>query len=496
MRKTTAASRREFLEASLLAAATALAARSDATAADESKKKKAAKPAGGSAPAGDRLRVAVLGVKGRGNQHIEAYVKRNDAEIAVICDPDEQVGRQRVAEIEKATGKAPLWVADPREVMDDKSIDAVSIATPNHWHALASIWAMQAGKDVYVEKPVSHNVSEGRRIVEAARKYDRICQTGTQSRASKGLHDAMKFLRAGELGEIEIARGTCYKPRKSIGKVAKATAVPKHLDYDVWSGPAEIKPVQREKLHYDWHWVWDYGNGDLGNQGIHQMDIARWALGVDRLPEEVTTIGGRFGYVDDGETPNTELTFLKYGDKQLVFEVRGLPTETYRGAGVGVGVIVDCANGYLVVTSYTEATAFDKNGKLVKQFNGGGDHFGNFLDAVKSRKRESLFADIEEGHLSSAMCHLGNISYRLGEAGAWTAGVERLAGDDVALETLERTKAHLAKNGVDLDKTPVRIGARLAFDPKSETFVDDSRANAMLTREYRKPYVVPEAGKV
>ncbi len=262
-----------------------------------------------------------------------------------------------------------------------------------------------------MEKPVSHNVSEGRRIVEAARKYKKICQTGTQSRSAKGMQEAMKFLHDGKIGQVKVARGLCYKRRPSIGPKG-AYPVPAEVNYDLWSGPAPLVELTRPKFHYDWHMQTLYGNGDLGNQGIHQMDIARWGLGVNQVSNSVLCYGGRLGYEDAGDAANTQVAIHDYGDKSLVFEVRGLETKDYRGAKVGN--IFEGTNGYLMMSSYEAGLAFDKDGNQIAKFIGGGDHFGNFIDAVRSRKSEDLNADILEGHLSSALCHLGNISYYLG----------------------------------------------------------------------------------
>src|SRR6187401_2205023 len=276
--------------------------------------------------ANDDIRVAVIGFNGRGGDHLGGLAKVKGCRIAGLCDVDTKV-------LEKGQkGQADKGVTveaytDIRKLLESKNIDAVSIATPNHWHSLAALWAIQAGKDVYVEKPVSHNVYEGRKIVEAARKYGKICQTGTQSRSSLGLHEALAWTKEGNLGKILWARGTCYKRRPTIGKVAQETPWPESIDKDLWYGPAPIKPLMRSKLHYDWHWVWDTGNGDLGNQGIHQMDIARWFLGEDALSPSVFALGGRLGYVDDGETPNTMFLVHGYEKAPLIFEVRGLPSE-------------------------------------------------------------------------------------------------------------------------------------------------------------------------
>jgi predicted dehydrogenase len=352
---------------------------------------------------------------------------------------------------------------------------------------------MQAGKDVYVEKPVSHNVSEGRRMVEVARKLGRICQTGTQCRSSEGVRPAIQYIRDGKIGRVHLARGLCYKSRPSIGRAGDEQPIPSTVDYDLWCGPAPKKPLARLRLHYDWHWVWDTGNGDLGNQGIHQMDIARWGLGLDAIASSALGLGGRFGYEDDGETPNTHLSFLDYGDKQLVFEVRGLNTQDYKGARVGV--VFYGTDGYLVNPSYNSSTVFDSNGNAVHTFSDKEDilskHFRNFLAAVRSRKHAELHADIEDGHLSSALCHLGNISYRLGTLQPFDQRTKAFGDDKEAYETFARFEEHLASNGVRMETSQYILGRRLTIDAKRERFVGDHEASAMLTRDYRRPFVLP-----
>ncbi len=441
----------------------------------------------------EKLGVACVGVNGQGKSHLGAYSSRPDTEVLYIVDVDESVGRERAKEVAKRQGREPKWVPDLRQMLEDKSVDIVTTATPNHWHSLVGIWAMQAGKDVYVEKPVSHNVSEGRRMVEAARKYGRICQTGTQCRSMKGSIDAIAHVHSGKIGALKIARGLCYKRRDSIGPKGDYP-VPASVNYDLWSGPAPVNPLTRKRLHYDWHWMWDYGNGDLGNQGIHQMDLARWGLGVDTLSTAVLSYGGRLGYEDAGESANTQVIVHDYGDQSLVFEVRGLPTEPLRGAKVGV--IYEGTDGFVVLTDYTAGAAFDLKGNEVAKFVGGGDHHGNFLKAVRSRDSQDLNADILEGHLSSALCHLGNISYRLGSRVHFKDAEGRLVGNDDAVETFERFSEHLKTNGVDLEKAEIGFGKELQIDPQTEMFVNDSQADAMLTREYRAPFVVPKAGHV
>jgi predicted dehydrogenase len=440
----------------------------------------------------DQLRVAVIGVHGRGRNHVDALAGNNrlNTVITTICDADSAVIGPAMKKVENKQGKAPNFEQDIRKVVEDKNIDIITIATPNHWHALAAIWAMQNGKDVYVEKPVSHNVSEGRRIVEVARKTNRICQAGTQSRSSSGLKEAMAFLHAGKLGKIRLARGLCYKLRPPIGKVDGPQPIPKTVNYDLWCGPASKMELMRKRLHYDWHWVWNTGNGDLGNQGIHEMDKARWGLNKNELAKRVISVGGRFyPEPDDGQTANTQICLFDYGDCELIFEVRGWPSKDLLGAKIGN--IWYGTEGYMVCTSYRGATAFTPKGEAIKTFSGSEDHFANFIKAVRSRKVEDLNADILEGHLSSALCHLGNISYRLGDEQPFGQTPQAFAKDKDAGETFERMEQHLKDNKIALDAVKCRIGRKLTVDPGKEVFLADKDANAMLTREYRKGFEVP-----
>jgi predicted dehydrogenase len=440
-------------------------------------------------PANEQIHVSVIGVNSRGRDHVRGFAGRNNCLVTHICDADSAVVGPAMTLAEGAQRRRPTFVQDLRRIMDDASIHVVSIATPNHWHALAAIWALQAGKDVYVEKPVSHNVSEGRRIVEAARRHNHICQTGTQIRSATGIRQAIAFLRSGGLGQVRVARGLCYKPRGSIGRTTGAGSIPRTVDYDLWCGPAPNQPPHRRRFHYDWHWFWDYGNGDLGNQGIHQMDVARWGLGKNELARSVLSLGGRFGYVDDGETANTQVAVFDYGDSQLIFEVRGLTTPNYRGAMVGN--VFHCANGYLVCPGYTSAVAYDNDGQVIRRFQGPEDHFANFVQAVRSRRTQDLNADIEQGHLSSALCHLANVSYRLGQPQRFNERTRAFGDDREAYDTLARTQDHLRENRVPLDKTTYRLGRRLTVDPRTERFVRDEEANRQLTRQYRRGFEVP-----
>jgi predicted dehydrogenase len=448
------------------------------------------------------IRVAVVGFRGRGKDHINGFAKVPGVRITGLCDVDPNVLNREVDRL-KADGKEVQPFSDVRKVLESKNVDVVSIAMPNHWHALAGIWAIQAGKDVYVEKPVSHNVFEGRKFVEAARKYKRIVQTGTQSRSSRtGIKAAVDWVAAGNLGKIVVARGLCYKPRGSIGLTTGPQPVPEGLNYDLWCGPAPLEQPRRNSkqygsIHYDWHWFWAYGNGDLGNQGIHQMDICRWFLGEMELAPSVMSVGGRLGYKDDAETPNTQIVFQGYPKAPLIFEVRGLPQskdgkamDKYKGASVGC--VIECENGYVTVPNYSGATAHDKDGSELKKWEGSENHFANFIKAVHSRRIEDLNADILEGHLSSALCHTGNISYRLGAPSAPDKIKSAIKAHKGLEESFERMADHLGKNGVDITKDKVTLGVPLKMDGKAEKFIGNDKANALLTRNYRAPYIVPE----
>ena len=460
------------------------------------------------------IRVAVIGLNGRGRNHLTSLAKIPGVRVVALCDAD-----MAVLDKVKPTvngGNVKIY-QDIRELLASPDIDAVTIATPNHWHSLAAIWALQAGKDVYLEKPVSHNIWEGRQLVNASRKYGRVIQAGTQIRSGQGLRDAVAWVQAGNIGKITASRGFCYKRRDSIGKVSGPQVVPASINYDLWTGPAPlVAPTRNTRngpVHYDWHWIYLYGNGDVGNQGIHQMDVARWFLGEAGLPSHSMSIGGRLGYVDDGQTPNTQVVVHDYKTAPLIFEVRGLPTKAGVAAsggdpralqggggsdmdkyrGVDIGNVIDCEGGSVIVPSYTSATAIDRSGKVLKEFRGSDRHMENFIDVVRSRKTADLYGPIEEGHVSSALCHLGNISHRLGAATPDGVVRETVKGDAMLSEAHGRMVEHLRANNCDLGSTPLTLGVPLIVDPKAERFTGSNaaRANAMLTREYRPAFTVP-----
>lgn len=447
--------------------------------------------------ANDRIRIAVAGLNGRGSSHVGAYLNMDDVELAYLVDPDSRTFAKHLKTIDgKKRADKPQQIADIRQALEDKNVDAVSIATPNHWHSLMTIWSCQAGKDVYVEKPASHNIHEGRIAVEAARKYDRIVQHGTQRRSSSTWAGLAEEIKKGTFGKLLVSRGLCYKSRKSIG-VKEASPPPAELDFNLWLGPASEQPHHGNLVHYNWHWFWDFGNGDVGNQGVHQLDVARWMIPGATLPTSVFSLGGRLGYVDQGQTPNTQLAIYDYGETKLVFEVRGLSTDEYYGQKVGNTLHFEDG------TVITDKNIFPKGGnnpeplpKLTAQTTETkweGDHFRNFVNCVRSRKRDQLHADILEGHYSAALNHLANISYRLGEEASYDAESKAFGDDKTGYEMLARMNDHLSRdNGLKLAETKFRVGKTLKFDPKAERFIGSAEADAMLTRNYRAPFTVPE----
>ncbi len=465
--------RRRFLEDTLLAAAAVAVARAPLAA-------RVAPPA-----AAEPLRIAVLGVRGRGRDHIASCRANPDAEVVAICDPDEDV----IGPAARAVPDAK-YVKDFRAVLEDPKVDAVTIATPNHWHALAAVWALQAGKHVYVEKPISWALREGALVAAAARKYGGVLQHGTQARSHAACRDGLAWLQQGGLGAVRLATGLCYKDRKSIGKTDGPQPLPPHCDFDLWTGPAALLPLRRKSLHYDWHWDWNTGNGDIGNQGVHQMDLARWGLGVESFPTRVAAVGGRFGYEDDGQTPNTQICLYDWGAKKIIFEVRGLPSPEFRGARIGT--IFHAEGGWMVIQDYEKAVAFDGDGKVMKTFAGGGDHFADFLAAVRAKRDGN--APAQAGHLSAGLCHLGNIAWRLGSERPLEKAAAAFGDDADGAEAYARFRAHLLDNGLAADAA-VRSGDALSFDPAAERFIGAraAEANALTARAaLRAPFVFPQ----
>jgi predicted dehydrogenase len=447
--------------------------------------------------ANDKIRVAVAGINGQGHSHMRGYADMKDVEIVYLVDPDSRLFEGRAKEVEDKAGYRPKCMQDIREVLEDKSVDVISIATPNHWHSLMTIWACQAGKDVYVEKPMSHNIHEGRIAVETARKHNRIVQHGTQSRSDMKWAKVVAAIASGKLGKLLISRALCYKSggghntRGDLG-FKPYTEPPKELDFDLWLGPARKQPYHENIVHYRWHWFWDFGNGDLGNQGVHQMDIARWGIPGATLPKSMYSFGGRLGFFDQGEAACTQMAVMDFGETKLIFETRGLKSPNYMGVGVGNIFHLeagDIVNGKFYPKGSTEEAPLPD----VEATRGpGGDRLRNFLSAVRSRKVSDLNADVLEGHYSSALCHLCNMSIRLGSKIPFRPRNTALESDPVVLDLLERTEEHLADNGVDIEKSGFVLGRQLVVDGKTETIVDDPEANQLLTRHYRKGFEVPD----
>jgi predicted dehydrogenase len=396
------------------------------------------------AQAGDRVRIAIAGLGGRGNDLLREAVRLEGVQVAALIDPDGNRAEKAAGEVLQRAGNRPRIESDLRRVLDDKNIDAVAIASTNHWHALLAIWSMQAGKDVYVEKPVSHNFFEGTKLVEAARKYKRVVQGGTQRRSWGRFRKAIQLVHDGAIGDIYQAKWFFPGTRDSIG-FKEHKEPPAWLNWDIWLGPAPHQPFHENLVHYNWHWFWDFGNGELGNNGIHLVDISRWGM-KKRLPSRVYSTGGRFGYKDQAQTPNTQnITWLYDDGTSITGEIRGLYTAEpmswdFFGTKGHLHIFADGKFQIRMGRNKELEPAVETPPNM--------DHMKNFTDAVRSRDWKSLHAEIEETHLSTALCHLGNISYRLGR--------------------------------------------ELRFDTARNRFVNDSEADKLLTREYRKPYVVPE----
>ena len=450
--------------------------------------------------ANDRIRLGVAGIKGRGGSHIESFAKMEDVDVTYLIDPDSRLFASRVKQVEDRGGNTPKCVQDIRHALEDKELDAVSIASCNHWHSLLTFWSCEAGKDVYVEKPCSHNVFEGRQCVTIARKNGRIVQHGTQSRGSSSWARQVAAIASGKYGKLLVSKAYASKPRWSIG-FKEPKDPPPELDFNLWLGPAPKQPYHENIVHYNWHWFWDFGNGEIGNQGVHQMDIARWAIPGGTLPKSVISLGRRWVNEDDfrdqAETPNLQLTVMDFGGTLLVFEVAGLCGREGKVSGQKIPGRVD--NEFYLEAGVIRGGRFYPNGSDkaeslvdVPVTMPPGDVFANFIHAMRTRNPKDLHADILDAHYSSACCHLGNISYRLGKEVPGTTAPVGLPDNPQVAESLQALKTQL-KDALDLDwtKTTYQMGVQLDFDPEKEEFIGNDRANQLLTRDYREPFVVP-----
>ena len=431
--------------------------------------------------ANDAIRVGVAGIRGRGGDHMSEFLNIPGVRVTHLIDPDSRLFARRSDQIKAKAGNTPKCFQDVRKALEDEQLDAISIATCNHWHSLITIWACQAGKDVYVEKPCSHNVFEGRQCVEAARKYKRIVQHGTQRRSGNTWKLA-RDIAAGQFGRLLVARGRSYRVRNSIG-FKEAQTPPPEFDYNLWLGPAPMQPYHENLVHYNWHWFWDTGNGDIGNNGVHAMDTTRWQIPNATLPSAVLSVGGRFKWDDQGETPNLQFAVFDYGPTKLIFEVTDFKT-----SGGREDRVFDTAGPIDPIEIVAPADV-----KAPTEPRGPGEGiFGNFIACVRSRRPEELDAHILEGHYSSALCHLANISYRLGHDEPLTTKAAELGDNEEVHKTFEWFKDMLAGLGVKAESTTYRVGRPLKFDATAEKFIDDPEADKLLTREYREPFVVPE----
>jgi predicted dehydrogenase len=451
------------------------------------------------AGANGNLRVAVVGVHGRGSSHINAVKSHPRATLAALCDIDPEQLKRKQTELAKGNIKVETF-SDYRKLCESKDIDAITIATCNHTHTLIALTAAAHGKHVYVEKPVSHNIWEGRKLAEGQRDYGVIITHGFQRRSETCWEEAFDWLKEGNLGKLTLARGFCYKPRMSIGKVSAPQDPPKGVDYDLWSGPRKVMPIMRKQFHYDWHWQSPYGNGDLGNQGPHQLDVCRWALGdPDHLPPAALSLGGRYGYDDDGDTANTQILFLDAKPAPILFEVRGLPAKDLdwkkgmdKYQGVNIGNVIEYEGGTLTGGHSAGCVVKDKDGKEVRAFKGGQDHIHNWVEACFSGKQRKIHR-AENGHLSAALAHYGTHSLTLGKATDPEEIAAAIKDTPVVLESFERMREHLASNGLK-DINP-GLGVPLTIDPKTEQFIGNfaDKANALDREFYRDEFKLPNA---
>lgn len=448
--------------------------------------------------ANDDVRLGFIGCGGRGGHSMKWFTKTvPGVRVTAVCDADTKA----LGKVKKYLPPDVKGYQDLRDLIADKNVDAVVISTPNHWHSPAGILACQAGKDAYVEKPISHNIWEGRKLVEAARKYKRVVQGGTQQRSNVHFAELKQFLKEGHLGAIKYIRCNRYGVRKPIGKVSKPTPIPETVDYNLFCGPAPMGPLMRERLHYDWHWTWDFGNGEMGNWGVHILDDVRNLLDDQTLlPNRVLTVGGRV-WDDDGQTPNTHSVYYDTGIVPVIFDLHNMPRKKGTTAadaykGVRDGVVVHCENGYYA-GGRGGGYAYDANGKRMQKFvgDGGNLHAKNFIDCVRSRNWKKLNGEIEIAHYSSAWCHLANIGVRVGSKYSKEKALSHYKETAAWGEVLDGFESHLAANGINPYQANIQVSPVLEIDAKKETFVGKCATKdtlALLARSYRKGFAVPD----
>ena len=451
--------------------------------------------------ANDEIRVAVAGIRGRGNGHINHFSSLPGVKIVALCDPDTEVLKQRVEGYKAKSGSADVkGYTDVRDILDRKDVDALVIAAPNHWHSLMTVWACQAGKDVYVEKPVSHSIWEGRKMVEAARKYKRVVQAGTQQRSCPAVIEAAADIQAGKYGKVKWVHCSKLGARSTIGKVTTPQPVPANIDYNLWAGPAPMSPVMRKSFHYDWHWQWNWGDGEMANWGVHYLDDLHHLLGWSDIPTKVIAAGNRFAWDDNGQTPNMHFALMYHDGLPVVVDIRNLPDPKRRGGNGGAvylksrgGNYIQCENASIRL-SRGGGGAYDNDGNRIKQYKGdaGEHHAQNFIDCMRSRRSEDLAAEIAVGHQSTAICHQANLAWRAGADASVDEVRAHMKDHEDALNTLADMLEQLDGNSVDLKKEPFVLGPQLTYDRQQERFVGAhaDKANQYVKCSYRAPFVI------
>lgn len=474
-------SRRLFLKKSALAAGIAASL---------------SRPSAWAAPTGanDAIRIAIIGLGNKGRQHLKLFSAREDVRVTALCDLDQATLNSAVKGVDAPKVK-PFTTTDPREIMSRNDVDAVVIAASNHWHALLSVWACQAGKDAYCEKPMTHTVWEGVKMIEAAQKYGRVVQVGTQYRSDKGLAEGIDFIHSGQLGKLKHVHAVYYGARGSIGR--RNPWYPTNLDYDLFCGPTPAVPLERDKLHYDWHWSWNTGNGELGNNGVHILDAAMRIVRSETPPRRTLGIGGRYIFQDAADTPNSQIAVYDFPEAPVIYEGRALTSKPGAGfmdaaAGIRVGVVARCEGGYL--TGLTGSVAHDADGKIIRKFAGDGgglNHINNFLAAIRSRKADELAAPVRIGHASASTCHYGNISLRVGRPADAAAIAKALEPIPAAAAITEAMQKHLATHNIDLDRQPLTLGEWLDLDSRKDTVAAVGSGDPARLEKAR--YLVQEA---
>ena len=435
-----------------------------------------------------------LGVRGAG-EHLPRFAKQSNVKVVALADPDMTRTDAAVAKLEKEFSQKADGYADMRKIFERQDVDAVGNATMNYWHGLGTIWACEAGKHVYCEKPLSHFIWEGRQMVRAAEKYNRIVQCGTQNRSRQSTLDAMEYIKSGKHGKIQCITAFANKPRTSVGKRTEPLPIPPTVDYDLWCGPAKDGPVYRDRLQYDCSFTWNMGDGESANQGVHEIDVARWLLGINTLPRRVLSMGGRFVWDDAGDVPNTQIIYYDYPDVPILYEVHNMrenkdpKSPAANTFGHGVGIVVHCEGGYVAISNGSSA-AFDKDKKQTVLWNTGETHFENFIAAVRSGRKEDLNSDVLVGHISTTICNAGNVSYRLGKPASVSEQKAAIADVPLFGEMHDRYLQHIAKHDVDPNTTI--LGQWLTCDPANECFKDNTEADKIVRGWYREPYIVKE----